>query len=112
LLTLFIQPFIRDNTIDTLVAVSWGGGEYGRFGKAFYGVEVFLVEGNDDYAVKARFHIGRGNGYYHICELGLVSSPSEAVDKFGVVNWTKQGVTIGKGDTSFFMSRKELENHR
>ena len=63
--------------------------------------------------MKARVHIGRGNGYIHdIGEIGRVSTPAEAVTNFGDIAWDADGLTIGSGESAFHLQRNVLENHR
>lgn len=107
--TAFIQAITYKNPIDNLITVKWGDSKYG---KAFYGAEVYFIKEKKNYLVKAKIRIGRGNNYYHDCGvIGVVKSPEEAVEKYGEVTWTETGLHIGKKGT-YFISRKEIESHR
>lgn len=109
LITAFIQAITYKNPMDNLITVKWGDGKYG---KAFYGAEVYFIKEEKSYSVKAKIRIGRENNYYHDCGvIGVVQSPEEAVEKYGEVTWTESGLLIGKEGT-YFLSRKEIEKHR
>jgi hypothetical protein len=97
--------------IQRVVALSWGDGKYGR---GFYGAEVFLVPAGDHYSVQRRVWIGRGNGYQHEpVELGVVDNPEDAVARWGHIEWSDAGLTIGPGDPEpYFMPRAKIERHR
>ncbi len=101
----------ESDAIQRVVAMSWGDGKYG---KAFYGVEVYVLSAKGGYAVHARVWIGHGNGMWDdLGELGVVGSPEEAVEKWGHVEWSASGLTIGPGDPDpFFVPRARLESHR
>ena len=110
IVTFIVQILSMENPIDKSIAVSWGDGKYG---KAFYGVEVYLEKAETDCVVKARIHIGHGNDYFHDCgEIGRVKNNVEAVDRFGIITWRPEGVKIGNGSNSYFIARRGFENHR
>ncbi len=89
-----------ENRTDRIVAMSWGEG---RYGPAFYGAQVYLSPESGGYRVKARVHLGRGNGSFFDCgELGIASSESEAVRKWGTIEWRTDGIHIGRGTNDFF----------
>jgi len=94
-----------------IVAVSWGDGEYGE---AFYGAYVYLVPESGDYSVRARIYIGRGNDYWHECgEIGRAETDVEAVEKWGTITWTDDGLNIGDpASGGYHMLRTKLESHR
>ena len=96
---------------DRIVAVSWGDGEYGE---AFYGAYVYLVPESGDYSVRARIYIGRGNDYWHECgEIGRAETDVEAVEKWGTITWTDDGLNIGDpASGGYHMLRTKLESHR
>ena len=94
----------------SLVAVNWGDGKYG---KAFYGAYVTLEPLAAGYSVKAFVSIGRGNGMFHDCgELGRVATDTEAVAKWGKIEWLEDGLHIGTGTNAYFLPRAKLESHR
>lgn len=97
--------------VQRIVAMSWGDGKYG---KAFCGAEVFLQSSGSTYSVRARIWIGRGNDYWHdLGELGTVSTPEQAVEKWGRIEWHPEDVTIGPGDpVPVIVPRSKLEAHR
>jgi len=93
-----------------LVALSWGDG---RYGPAFYGAYVFLVPTDDGFSVQAQLKIGRDNFMYRECgELGRVRTTEEAVARWGNIEWKTDGLHIGRGSDEYFLSQKEVENHR
>jgi hypothetical protein len=102
-----------DADIQRVVAISWGDG---RYGEAFYGAHVYLEPRDDGYAVQARVYVGRSTGWltysHDIGELGRVASAQEAVARWGEVQWSAEGLRLGKGEGSYFLPRAEFENHR
>jgi len=107
----FVHANDVTDAIQQVVTVSWGDGKYG---KAFYGAEVYLEPAAAGYAVRGRIWIGRGNSYWHdLGVLGNVATSEEAVAKWGRVQWDETAVTIGPGDPMpFVMPRTRLESHR
>lgn len=96
--------------LERIVAMSWGDGHYG---KAFYGAHVYLVPQAGDYSVRARVLIGRGNNYFHDCgELGRAPTDTEAVARWGNVQWLDDGLHIGTGTNHYFLPRARMESHR
>ena len=90
--------------------MSWGDGKYGS---AFYGAHVYLEPTSNGYSVQARVYIGRGNDYFHDCgELGTAQSDSEAVTKWGKIDWREDGLHIGNSTNEFFLPRAKLESYR
>ena len=90
-----------------VVAVSWGDAPHT---KAYYGAFVYLRERSQGYSVRARVYLGRDGATFHDCgELGKVSTPAEAVDRWGKIEWAAEGVQIGGGTNRFFLARAELE---
>lgn len=101
---------VNSEQLERVVAMSWGDGKYGR---AFYGAHVYLHPISSGYSVRAQVLIGRHNGYYHqIGELGRVSHPADAVEKWGTIQWREDGVQIGTGTNGYFLPRAKLERHR
>jgi len=100
--------------IQRVVAMSWGDGSQGEQFKALYGAEVFLEPVGDRYSVQRRVWIGRGDDHWHTdVELGVVDNPKEAVTRWGHIEWSDAGLTIGPGDPEpYFMPRAEIERHR
>ena len=99
------------DAVQRVVAMSWGDGKYG---KAFYGAEVYLVPTADRYSVRGRVWIGRGGGYFHdLGELGTVTQSEDAVVKWGKIEWSDAGLTIGPGAPNpVVIPRAKLESHR
>ena len=96
--------------LDRVVAMSWGDGKYG---KGFYGAHVYLSTEKGQFSVRARVLIGRGNDYYHDCGvLGKVTDASEAVERWGAIDWKEDGLHVGSGTNEFFLPRTKLEQHR
>src|SRR5262245_17695046 len=102
--------------VSRTIAVTWGDG---RFGRAFYGAHVFVLEGEVDgqLAVHAVVYIDRPDrfvSYQHDCgEIGRVASWADAVSKFGTIRWSQEGLRIRDGSaTDYVLGRAELENHR
>jgi hypothetical protein len=96
--------------LERVVAISWGDG---KFGSSFYGVHVYLEPVSSGYSVRARVYIGRGNNYFHDCgELGTVQTDSEAVARWGTINWREDGLYIGSGTNEYFLARAKMESHR
>jgi hypothetical protein len=96
---------------ETTIAMSWGDGKYG---KEFYGAQVYLVPDGSEYSVRARILIGPDNGYYHDCEeIGRVTTVQEGVDRFGKIRWEEKGLSIGDPAAGgMFLPRVRLESHR
>ena len=92
--------------VDRVVAMAWGDGKYG---KAFYGAQVYLEPVSGKYVVSARVHLGRGNDAYYDCgELGLANTADEAVARWGRIEFRADGLHIG----DYLLSRELLEAHR
>ena len=90
-----------------VVAVSWGDA---ADAKAFYGAFVYLRQKSTGYSVRARVYLGRDGAKFHDCgELGITTTPAEAVERWGRVEWLPEGVRIGTGTNRFFLARAELE---
>ena len=107
LITIFIT---QKDPLDKIIAVKWGDGKYG---KAFYGAEVYFDKKDNVYSVKARIRLGRGNDYFHECgEIGIAHSLEEAVLKYSDIEWTPEGLIIGKNESEYFIKRSIIEAHR
>lgn len=101
---------LSNTQLERVVAIKWGDGKYGP---SFYGAHVYLEPASSGYSVRARVYIGRGNGYFHDCgELGKVQTDSEAVARWGMINWKEDGLHIGSGQSEYFLSRAKIESHR
>ena len=108
----WISPRINgDEAVQRIVAMSWGDG---RYGKAFYGAEVYLEPAANGYSVRGRVWIAHGGDYYHdLGQLGTVTTPAEAVARWGSIQWSDTGLTIGPGNPNpFVFTRAQLESHR
>ena len=96
--------------LERVVAMSWGDGKYGA---AFYGAHVYLEPQASGYSVQARVYLGRDNDSFHNCgELGKVATDSDAVARWGKIDWRADGLYIGTGTNHYFLAREQLENHR
>lgn len=100
--------------MERLIAVSWGDSEAQ---KAFYGAYVYYEpEPDGKLKVMLAVRIDRStadSGYQHEPrEIGLVSTPEEAVAKWGTVMWSPAGLTLGTGPDAYLFPRAELERHR
>ena len=90
-----------------VVAVSWGDAARA---KAYYGAFVYLRQKPEGYSVRARVYLGREGVAFHDCgELAVVKTPAEAVERWGKIEWSVDGLQIGSGSDRFFVSRAELE---
>lgn len=90
-----------------VVAVSWGDAPHA---KAYYGAFVYLRQRPEGYSVRGRVYLGRdGLSFYDCGELGTVTSPAEAVERWGTIDWQADGVRLGSGTNRFFVSKPELE---
>ncbi len=95
-----------DYNLDNLVAMKWIDGKYG---KGFYGVQVWLEPENERYSVNGRVWIGRGNLYWHdLGKIGIANSPEEAVQTFGDILLDGSILKIGK----YSIEQKLIEQHR
>jgi hypothetical protein len=106
-----LSGIFGERAVDRTIAMSWGDGKYG---KDFYGAQVYLVPVGSEFSVRARVFIGPGNGYYHdFEEIGRVTTVSEAVDRFGKIRWEEKGLSIGDPVAGgLFFPRARLEAHR
>lgn len=97
--------------VQNIVAMSWGDGKYG---KAFYGAEIYLVPVGQKFSVRGRVWIGRGNSYFQdLGELELVNNPEDAVANWGQITWSPSNLTIGPGNPSpVTLPMAKLESHR
>lgn len=94
------------NQAGNVIAMSWGDGKYG---KAFYGAQVYTDAFNPPFTVRARVRIGPGNPMYHDCGvLGTAASFEDVVRKWGTIEWAPDGLRIG----DFFLPRARMEAHR
>jgi hypothetical protein len=90
-----------------VVAVSWGDAPRA---KAHYGAFVYLRQKPEGYSVRARVYLGREGVAFHDCgELAVVKTPAEAVERWGRIEWSANGLQIGSGSDRLFVSRAELE---
>ena len=107
----FASGVFGERAFDRTIAMSWGDGKYG---KDFYGAQVYLVPTGSEYSVRARVVIGAGNPYYHDCEeIGRATSVRDAVNRFGKIHWDEKGLNIGDPAAGgFHLPRARLESHR
>jgi hypothetical protein len=90
-----------------VVAVSWGDAPHAR---AYYGAFVYLRQKPEGYSVRGRVYLGRDGATFHDCgELGTATTPAEAVERWGTIDWQTDGVRIGAGTNRFFVSKADLE---
>jgi hypothetical protein len=106
-----LSGVLGERAIDRTIAMSWGDG---RYGKDFYGAQVYLVPDGAGYSVRARVLIGAGNDSCHDCgEIGRAASVEEAVERFGRIHWQEKGLTIADPAAGgFHLPRDRLESHR
>jgi hypothetical protein len=107
----FYQQALQQNH---LIAASWGDG---KFGKAFYGARVYYVPEGQQVRVWLAVQIDRGSVWTQYSHnprlLGTAGSASEAVAKWGQLNWTERGLQVGSSaGSSYLFPTAELENHR
>lgn len=83
----------------------------GKYGKAFYGVEVFGKEVGNRIEIYARIHIGGVDKfYYHDCgKIGIAFNWQDAKDKFGNVSFDGSLLSIGN---TYSIKKEKYENHR
>ena len=91
-----------------LIAVKYIGG---RYGKAFYCVEVLGKKRDGVIKVFAKIHIGGlASGYFHDCgEIGAANDWKMARHNFGTVRLDGENLLIGD---SFAIAKRQYENHR
>ena len=83
----------------------------GKYGKAFYGVEVFGKNVGPRIEVYARVHIGGvDRAYYHDCgQIGFAWNWQEAKEKFGNITFDGSVLSIGN---NYSIPKEKYENHR
>ena len=83
----------------------------GKYGKAFYGVEVFGKEVGNRIEIYARIHIGGVDKfYYHDCgKIGIADNWQEAKEKFGNISVDGSHLSIGN---TYSIKKEKYENHR
>ena len=83
----------------------------GKYGKAFYGVEVFGKEVGNRIEIYARIHIGGVDKfYYHDCgKIGIAFNWQDAKEKFGNINVDGSHLSIGN---TYSIKKEKYENHR
>jgi hypothetical protein len=97
------------------VVAGWGDSKYG---KAFYGARVYYVEdAGKPLKVWLVVQIDRGSAWTQYSHnprlLGEAASPADAVAKWGQLEWTAQGLQVGRsGQASYLFPTSDLENHR
>ena len=98
----------RSSYQSDLIAVKYVDG---RYGKAFYCVEVFGKKHAGGIRVFAKIHIGGlSSGYCHDCgEIGSAESWVMARQSFGAIRL--DGDLLWIGDT-FSIAKSQYENHR
>jgi hypothetical protein len=104
--------FFGSFTDSSIIAASWGDGKYG---KHFYGAQVYLIPDGTEFSVRARVFIGRpGSNYLEdFGQIGHAKSVQEAIDRFGIIHWDDKGLTIGDpASGGFHQPRARLESHR
>ena len=99
-------PYAEDEKIENIVTTQWIDGKYGD---AFYGIQVYIEPQDKVYSVKSTIWFGRGNDYFQ--DLGViwtVKTPEEAVKRFGTISERNGIVMIGEHS----ITKKEIETHR
>ena len=83
----------------------------GKYGKAFYGVEVFGKEVGNRIEIYARIHIGGVDKfYYHDCgKIGIAFNWQDAKEKFGNICFDGSVLSIGN---TYSIKKEKYENHR
>ena len=83
----------------------------GKYGKAFYGVEVFGKEVGNRIEIYARIHIGGVDKfYYHDCgKIGIAFNWQDAKEKFGNITFDGSVLSIGN---NYSIPKEKYENHR
>ena len=83
----------------------------GKYGKAFYGVEVFGKDVRNRIEVYARVHIGGvDRAYYHDCgKIGIAFNWQDAKEKFGNISFDGSVLSIGN---TYSIKKEKYENHR
>ena len=105
-----------------VIAFCWGWEYYksgliavkhidGKYGKAFYGVEVTGKDAGNRIEVYARIMIGGMNRFYcHNCgKISIAKDWEEARAKFGDIRFDGKTLFIGE---NYSLERTEYENHR
>lgn len=79
-----------------------------------YGVFVYLKYGTEETAVHALVYTDRKMERWHDCgELGKVKNYSQAIDRWGKIIWTKDGLLIGTGKPyEFFIAQNRIIANR
>lgn len=81
----------------------------GKYGKAFYGIEVYAKENKKHLEVHAKINIDLTGGYYYDCgKIGFASSFADAKKKFGNILFDGENINIG----SYRISKSEYATHR
>ena len=83
----------------------------GKYGKAFYGVEVFGKDAGNRIEIYARIHIGGVDKfYYHDCgKIGIAFNWQDAKEKFGNISVDGSHLLIGN---TYSIKKEKYENHR
>ena len=83
----------------------------GKYGKAFYGVEVWGKDIGNRIEIYARIHIGGVDKfYYHDCgKIGIAKNWEDARAKFGDITFDGSYLSIG---SDYYISKEEYEKHR
>ena len=83
----------------------------GKYGKAFYGVEVFGKEVGNRIEIYARIHIGGVDKfYYHDCgKIGIAFNWQDAKEKFGNISVDGSHLSIGN---TYSIMKEKYENQR
>ena len=83
----------------------------GKYGKAFYGVEVWGKDIGNRIEIYARIHIGGVDKfYYHDCgKIGIAFNWQDAKEKFGNISFDGSLLSIGN---TYSIKKEKYENHR
>ena len=83
----------------------------GKYGKAFYGVEVWGKDIGNRIEIYARIHIGGVDKfYYHDCgKIGFAWNWQDAKEKFGNISVDGSHLSIGN---TYSIKKEKYENHR
>ena len=94
------------------IAVSWSEARAG--GQLIYeAVVAASAKSGSDYIVTAKIYIGADDYSMDVGTLGTARTIEEALQKFGIIRWTRDTVTFGSETVvATSVKREELEKHR
>ena len=96
-----------------LIAVSWGSKRGSD--QLYYQAQVYIDNAGQPppLEIKARVCIGSGSYQHSLGTIGWADSRTEAIQKYGTIQWTETDVLFGKtNEVRIKLSRQSLEQHR